>query len=106
MRFFRSKTPTPVPVEPAPLPEVSVEAMQVVANAPLFNATDDDHKAALAYRAEAIARGTEQRLEREEVHPEQEQMTAEALEHAWRLVRFGKWTVDHVRALEQRLGVL
>jgi hypothetical protein len=41
MRFFRSKTPTPV--EPAPLPEVNVEAMQVVANAPLFNATDDDH---------------------------------------------------------------
>jgi hypothetical protein len=99
-RWFKRTAP-----EPAPLPETTVEALKVAAKAPLFNATDDDHFAALAYRADAIARGTEQRAERGEVHPEHPQMVAEAMEHGWRLVRHGKWAMVHIQALQERLGL-
>jgi hypothetical protein len=98
------KQPTPPKPEPAPLP--LVEVMRTVAQAPLFNATDEEQFASLAYRADAIARGYEQRVEAgDPPHPEHDQMVAEAMEHAWRLVRYGKWARAHVDGLAARLGI-
>jgi hypothetical protein len=106
-RLFYLKRDKEPAKEPAPpLPETSAEAMKVVVNAPLFNPTDDDHYTAIAYRADAIARALEQRLERgDDQHDDHHQMVAEAMEHGWRLVRYGKWAIVHLQSLADRLGV-
>lgn len=89
---------------PPELPETTVEAMRVVANAPIFNANDEQHLAGAAYRADAIARGVEQRREEgTDPHPEYDQIFGEAMSHAWKLFGAGKWTRDDVFNLEARL---
>jgi hypothetical protein len=112
MKLFKRSTPPaglpapapePAAPEPQPLPLV---AMATVAQAPLFNATEEEQFASLAYRADAIARGYEQRIEAgDELHPEHDQMVAEAMEHGWRLVRYRKWARVHVDGLAARLGI-
>lgn len=102
-KLFKQPTPPTPQASPEPLPLV---VMGTVAQAPLFNATEEEQFASLAYRADAIARGYEQRVEAgDPLHPEHAQMVAEAMEHAWRLVRYGKWALVHVEGLVARLGI-
>lgn len=101
--MFWRKKPEPPPAPP-PLPETTAEVIRVVAQAPLFNPSDEDHLKAAAYRADAIARDFEQRRsEAREAHPDQLQMVGEAMSHAWRLFGAGKWTREDVSGLANRL---
>jgi hypothetical protein len=104
MKAFWRKPAAEPPVSP-PLPEnVDPQVFKTVAQAPVFNPSDDEHLKFAHYRADAIARELEQRAaERREPHPEQERMVGEAMELGWRLVRAGRWTSRDCHALHARL---
>lgn len=99
-------------VEPPPPPEPHDQPLTAEAAAPFVpranpmtvNPTSEQEISFAFYRADAIARDNEQRRdEGRPQHPEYEQMKAEAMTYAWMLVRAGRYTEDHVRALAERL---
>ena len=84
--------------------EIDVARFAAVANAALFNPSDEEHVKAGMWRALHIADEIEQRLAaRRERHPEHDQIVAEAMSHGWNAVRAGKWNLDELRALQARL---
>jgi hypothetical protein len=77
---------------------------QVLAAPIVVNPTDEEGLKFAEYRADAIARDIEQRKNEErELHPEHDQMVAEAMMYGHMLVQAKKWTLEHIEALKDRV---
>lgn len=99
-RFWQRAKPAEVP---EPLPLIDPSAFQAIAKAPVLNPNGVEQLGYAAYRLDAIARCVEQRREDGDLHPEHDDIVAEAMIYGWMLVRAGKWTYEELRVFAQRL---